>query len=620
MRINPSRRRSIPATSHRQSRNRVPALAGTLFVIALALGALALPQAAFARPANPNLLSATQPDGSQVSYYAHGDENFSYLTAEDGGLLQRDPETGALCYVIDNGDGTFSLGAQASDAAPLANDAQANDLATAESLASDAARDAYQELTGAPRRSFDITPSFPLLTRNTANTLSLDQETIQLPDSIPLLTIVVGFTDEPYRDDYDWERETFTGDYSTAKFWSDISNGTFTFTAAPETSAQSVGGNTNQYDSANDGVVHVSLDMPHGSWGGAETYEETLSMAEMLVAAFEATDDYVDFSSFDKNEDGQLTTDELALSFVIAGRETSFDAADVYHSIWAHAWDMDSVSAYLGGDYSFTADGITMARYIAMGELQGYRDAALVQNNTTTLTHELGHYLGLPDLYDTVTGNEGGTWSDWKTYGLSIMDYGSWGTDIPITSENYTEVTWIPTRLDPLCSYLLGFATPIEITEAGTYDIQASRTDAGYQSYIMQVPGTEDQFYFIENRIPEGFDKGLCGIYGDADGSGVEGGVVVWHFDSTVWDEYAPYNQANVASHRPALMPVYIERYSTVMEAMKPDLRSPFRSTSALAELETFTTRSPSLRHTTTVSSVTAKPTPTTPRRAKRAA
>ena len=55
------------------------------------------------------------------------------------------------------------------------------------------------------------------------------------------------------------------------------------------------------------------------------------------------------------------------------------------------------------------------------------------------------------------------------------MDYGSWGTDIPITSENYTEVTWIPTRLDPLCSYLLGFATPIEITEAGTYDIRARR-------------------------------------------------------------------------------------------------------------------------------------------------
>lgn len=128
------------------SRNRAyahpfsPALACALCAIALILGAPAMPHAAFAMPAFSGMHTTTQPDGTQVSYCIHGDENFSYFTAEDGSLLQRDPETGALHYVIDNGDGTLSLGAQANSAAPLAQDARSNDLATAEALSSDGAR------------------------------------------------------------------------------------------------------------------------------------------------------------------------------------------------------------------------------------------------------------------------------------------------------------------------------------------------------------------------------------------------------------------------------------------------------------------------------------------------
>ena len=60
------------------------------------------------------------------------------------------------------------------------------------------------------------------------------------------------------------------------------------------------------------------------------------------------------------------------------------------------AWSTGSASELFGKDYSFVADGISTSDYIAMGESQGYRGQALVQNSTTTLTHELGHYLGLP--------------------------------------------------------------------------------------------------------------------------------------------------------------------------------------------------------------------------------
>lgn len=193
-----------------------------------------------------------------------------------------------------------------------------------------------------------------------------------------------------------------------------------------------------------------------------------------------------------------------------------------------------------------------MHNYISMGE-RLFNGQIERSNRASTVTHELGHYLGLPDLYDTM-GIEGGAWQGFNVDGLSVMASGSWGTDIPETAENLAEVTAIPVRLDPLCSYLLGFSTPVDITETGTYDIQASKTENGYEFYVMQVPGT-DEYFLVENRIPQGFDRGLCGLYG----TDTTGGIVVWHYDASAWEEYTATNTVNTTDHRPALMPAYIE-------------------------------------------------------------
>ena len=42
---------------------------------------------AFARPANPFLILKQQPDGSVVSVFEHGDENYHYETTSDGYLV-----------------------------------------------------------------------------------------------------------------------------------------------------------------------------------------------------------------------------------------------------------------------------------------------------------------------------------------------------------------------------------------------------------------------------------------------------------------------------------------------------------------------------------------------------
>ena len=57
--------------------------------------------------------------------------------------------------------------------------------------------------------------------------------------NIPLLTVVIGFSNVPYNDEYDWNEAFFSGEKSITAFYSDMSFGQFTFTPVAESSARS---------------------------------------------------------------------------------------------------------------------------------------------------------------------------------------------------------------------------------------------------------------------------------------------------------------------------------------------------------------------------------------------
>ena len=77
----------------------------------------------------------------------------------------------------------------------------------------------------------------------------------------------------PSCDDYNWNKQFFKGEYSTKAFWSDTSNGHFTFELATETNTSGTNNNTNAADAANDGIVHVTLDRTHSNWELLESEE-----------------------------------------------------------------------------------------------------------------------------------------------------------------------------------------------------------------------------------------------------------------------------------------------------------------------------------------------------------
>ena len=77
----------------------------------------------------------------------------------------------------------------------------------------------------------------------------------------------------------------------------------------------------------------------------------------------------------------------------------------------------------------------------------------LEQEYIGTLAHELGHYLGLPDMYDTGLGY--GSWSEYSTGYLSLMDSGSYGEDL--------DGNYIPYSLDIWSRVRLGWIAPVTL-------------------------------------------------------------------------------------------------------------------------------------------------------------
>ena len=370
---------------------------------------------------------------------------------------------------------------------------------------------------------------------------------------LPLAMIVVGFNDVPYSDSFDWSETVFRGDNSLSEFYTDMSFDQFTFTPAQETSAYGVAGNTNAADAANDGVIHVSVDLPHRDWRLEDAYMSrkdiyaNQTLLEAFTAALQAAGEQIDFAAYDMNEDGAITTDELAVGFVVAGYEAS-SSYNYSHGntayLWSHAWSLEELIEA----YSFDASvpeigGVTVSSYIAIAE----KDDEDNRNPISLLAHELGHYLGLPDLYETnySTGLE---WSKYDVGCLSLMSIDGWAA----------EDEWIPCPLDAWSRAALGWITPETADASGVYTVTAQdyTDNSGYS--VLRIPTQNaEEYYLVENRAPTKWDAPLTNEY-DTD----NGGLIFWHVDDAVMERYMADNTVNNAEHRPALMPLFPEKDS----------------------------------------------------------
>jgi M6 family metalloprotease-like protein len=385
------------------------------------------------------------------------------------------------------------------------------------------------------------------------NTGARKLQKVNITKNIPLVVIVIGFRNISYNDSYNWGDVIFQSESSLKKYYSDMSFGQFTFEPVSETSAYKVGGNTNKYDVENDGIIHVKLDSDHDNWAlqpGLLIWNQSVNLTKSIINAIKAANAYIDFSQYDDDKDGLIENNEMALSFVFAGYEAAYQTSYNLFSFWSHAFSVsESIEAYNLNLSVPKVDGVKVDSYIGIAE----KLEENTQEPICVLAHELGHYLGLPDLYDTVysTSLE---WSPYDVAHLSVMCSGVWCED----EENGT---YSPASMDAWSRYELGWIKPTTVNR--TTDVELTSQDYSNPSEKIKtalIPTqTANEYYLVENRQFTGWDRFL-GEYFSND----RGGVVIWHIDKNIYNENYELNSVNNTDHRPSVIPLYPEKVDSV--------------------------------------------------------
>ncbi|MBM3332553.1 M6 family metalloprotease domain-containing protein [candidate division WOR-3 bacterium] len=219
-------------------------------------------------------------------------------------------------------------------------------------------------------------------------------------------------------------------------------------------------------------------------------------LAEENMAQIDA---YVDFSEFDLNNDNHID----AMFMVHAGADGS-DNGDV-NCLWSHAIPYFNYQTNDG----VTIDGVTNVPEFAM--VTEAKDTTMCC--IAVMCHELGHLVGLPDLY---TGSR----NDWGPGYWSLMSYGAWGAG--------GNTPWSPSHPDAWCLNEAGFVTPTVVT-TNLYNVRIPPVIDEPVVYKAWRGGTDrDTCFYLENRQKKGFDSPLPGA-----------GLAIWHIDpsrSGMWN------------------------------------------------------------------------------------
>lgn len=204
----------------------------------------------------------------------------------------------------------------------------------------------------------------------------------------------------------------------------------------------------------------------------------------------------IDFSPYDWNGDGKIEQ----VVFVYAGTPGNV------RSSLGHIWpNTSSFSAIM------TPDGKKISQYSASAECWGIReDLTIVYCGIGTICHEYSHCLGLPDIYPVGS----------PSLNLPYASVDEWDL---MDGGNFVEWGWCPPSYSPLEKMLLGWQTPIELTEATTI-IDLKPVSEGGAAY--QIKHTDNEYLLLENRQWTGWDTGIPGK-----------GLVIYHvnYNESAW-------------------------------------------------------------------------------------
>lgn len=141
-----------------------------------------------------------------------------------------------------------------------------------------------------------------------------------------------------------------------------------------------------------------------------------------------------------------------------------------------------------------------------------------------TSAHELGHGIGLPDLYDTSLETEG---------------IGEWGL---MGSGNYTSLA-SPAHYEAWSKHQMGWVTVRELTESGSYELGPVVLSDTVFLIRPVASNPRGEYFLLENKQAHGSDTSNMQTGG---GTGPKiGGLLIWHIDSAKTAVWPASNTAN---------------------------------------------------------------------------
>ena len=232
------------------------------------------------------------------------------------------------------------------------------------------------------------------------------------------------------------------------------------------------------------GPVKVSKNMAY--YGENDSSGNDKYPAMMVSEAIELADEYVDYSDYDWDGDGEVEQ----VYVVYAGYGEASDAAD--NTIWPHKWDLATAAQYGDGTGALTLDGVVIDTYACSCELSGTSGSTM--DGIGTACHEFSHCLGIPDFYDTA-GNGNFGMDSW-----SLMDYGCYNGDgcIPCAYTAYER-------------WYSGWMTPTTLSETTTITGMKAITANEPEAYIIYNDANKNEYYILQNIQQDGWNSEAYG-------------------------------------------------------------------------------------------------------------
>ena len=425
-------------------------------------------------PAWPGVHEVTQPDGTRFEMRQCGDEFCRWHETNDG-----------FAIVLDKTDGFWKYAA-------LSQDKQ-----TFEAM--DAAIVGKADPQGIGL-SPNIRPDLPVLRKKTqlmrkrgiSSVSKTTNEVVLPPARIPIsgkttihnVVILAAFSEH-------WDTSNDRVLSSKGRLQQEYED---LFNEEDYTSGQAVGSVRDYYNEVSYGNLEVEsivtpwvkLPNTESYYGENDAYDVDIRPQQMVSDAIEAAATAgFDFSQGDSDGDGWVD----CLTIIHSGHGEEWMGEPSY-LIWSHQWNMTGTK---------TKNGVSMYRYHTAPALRGdITNTSIIRIGV--ICHEMGHFFGLPDLYDYSGSTYGiGAWG--------IMAYGSWNGDQGASPAHFC--AW--------SKYMLGLIQPVLMHAQENVEISTVETNPVAHMYRDGLDNGE--YFLVENRTKTGFDNNLY----------ISPGIIIYH-------------------------------------------------------------------------------------------